>query len=169
MQTIKVFAASAALTVATAETQLCRSHTVNLEAARRIQGTPHYDWDNKLVLQVSPSEAPDVLAVLAGWKPGVEFQYHGPAKNKGYRLQQQGSHLLIELFSKTAGKLLVPTQPADQLKVLALFFRQFQRNYGGIGTDTLYAMCRDVYSRADNPTSMVSQPARTPNVSQLTV
>lgn len=143
---IKVYASNAALTVAAASTQDGKTYTVNLEGARIINRDTGYDWDNKLVLQVSPSEGPEVLAVLAGWSTSIEYSFHGPGRNKGYRMTHSDSHLLVTVFSKDSGQIAIPIKRAERLAITALFFRQFQRNYGGIGTDTLFTMCRDIYS-----------------------
>lgn len=146
--TIHVYSELTALSVQGLQTKDKRGFTLQFEAARRLANSKHYDWENKLALQVSLRELPDVMACLLGYVEQVEFQYHGNRRDKGYRIRANTEKpgLLFELFSGSDGKFLVPALPADQFAVSALALTYFQRNYGGLSTESLLSILTSSYS-----------------------
>jgi len=59
-------------------------HTLNVEIARAVSFEPN--WADKLVIQVSLTELPEITAVLLGLLPGTQNKYHGENRNKGYEV-----------------------------------------------------------------------------------
>lgn len=112
--------------------------TINIEAAaaknmdepRRgpaPKGASLFDWDNKLIIQVSESELPVVAAVLLGKLPGCEFKHHGPAKDKGFSIQRQPNEkrLFMRIFA-TGVNHAVQVTGSDIYAIAALLLRQLQ-------------------------------------------
>jgi len=147
---IHVYNARCALTVEPARNRRGDIHTANLETASRAAAVGDFRWAEKLVVQVTGTELPDVLAVLLGHLPAVEFLYHGPRRDKGYRLFHDGERLIVQLFSGRGERFSVSLSAADRLALSALLFRQLQRNHGGIAAEVLYAMITDIYRGADD-------------------
>ncbi len=146
--TVHVYAQSAALSVEGVQLENRSGYVVRLEAARRISDSKNYDWASKIALQVTLREFPDVMACLLGHLDAVEFEYHGEQKNKGYRIVKNPDNagLLFELFSAKDGRVRVPALPSDQFSVSVLALRYFQRNYGGLNTESLLKLMANSYT-----------------------
>ena len=148
---LHVYNARCALTVEPTRNRRGDVHTVNLETAARAGATGDFDWAGKTVVQVTGAELPDVLAVLLGYVPEVEFRYHGAARDKGYRFFRDGPRLVLQTFAGGDGRHSVALAPGDRLRVAALLFRQLQRNHGGLAADVLHAMHASVYAGGAPP------------------
>ena len=169
---LHVYNARCALTVDPARNRADTVHTVNLETAARGAGAD-FAWEAKLVVQVTGRELPDVVATLLGLRARIECLHHGPRRDKGYRLfHDEGDRCVVQLFSGSGERHTVSLTPADRLGVVAMTFRQMQRNHGGLPADVLYAMLERVYAPPsadaagprDEPGPSVAPPAppRTP-------
>ena len=143
---LHVYNARCALTVDPSRNRADTVHTVNLETATRSAAGADFAWDAKLVVQVTGRELPDVVATLLGLRSRVECLHHGPRRDKGYRLFHDGERCVVQLFSGDSGRHTVSLAPADRLGVVAMMFRQLQRNHGGLPADVLYAMLERVYA-----------------------
>ena len=96
-------------------------------------------------MQVTGGELADVLATLLGLRPDVEQRYHGPRRDKGYRVRHGPGGCAVEVFAAGRGLRRVGLAPAERLAVAALAFRQFQRNHGGVPGDALLRMLELCY------------------------
>ena len=141
---VKCFGREAAITVEAVTAADGVTRTVNIDAARRLDAR-RYDWDDKLVVQVTGAELADVLATLLGLRPDVEYLYHGPRRDKGYRVRHGPGGCAVEVFAAGRGLRRVGLAPAERLAVSALAFRQFQRNHGGVPGDALLRMLELCY------------------------
>lgn len=142
---VHVYNARAALCVVPAMSRDGKTPTVNIEMARASSRGNEFLWDEKLIVQVTRAELPDVLAVVLGYLPGCEFNYHGERRNKGYRLSQTPSGLIVELFSGTWGRQCVAVASAERFSLATALFRQLQRQHGGISGEVLSRMHDSIY------------------------
>lgn len=91
------------------------------------KGSSLFDWENKLIIQLSESELPIVAAVLLGKLPACEFKHHGPAKDKGFSIQRQADEkrLFLRVFATGVNHAIQITS-SDIFAVASLFLRQLQ-------------------------------------------
>ena len=141
-QQLKIYAASAALTIETQKNAAETYATLGIEAARRIKGSKTYDWSTKLMIQVTERELPTLLAVLLGYQTCCQFKYHGVDKNKSYTLQSLRLGRLFTLSSAEHGKISVPVNPTDSFSLSCLAMNQLQRNHGGLSSDVLLTLLK---------------------------
>lgn len=113
-----------------------------------------YRWDDTaLRIQVTPGEMPDVLAALLGYHASVHFKNHGPKHDKSYQIQnQEHATARLVLSGGGLGSFVFTLAPADRFALSTQCFRAFQRQHGGIGSETLMQMLRDTYVGAASPT-----------------
>ena len=120
--------------------------TIGLEAARKQASGNSYDWDNKMVVQVTARELPTVLAVLMGYKNACEFRYHGPGRNKGYAIRSQNEGVLITLSAAGAIAINVPVEPSDLFSLTTLVVNRLQMNQKMMSIDALLEILRRSYT-----------------------
>ena len=149
---VKCFGREAALTVEAVTAADGTTRTVNIEAARRLDAR-HYDWADKLVVQVTGTELPDVLATLLGLRARAEFHYHGPQRDKGYRIEHGPGGCAIDVHAAGRGRRRVGVSSAERLALGALLFRQFQRNHGGVPGEALLRMLELCYAAGGTRTT----------------
>lgn len=142
---VKVFAAAAALTIEAQQSVSKDAYTVNIEAARKIPDTDHYDWANKLTIQLTRRELPECLSVLAGYRQSCEFGFHGIGRNKRYSLEAQTDGILYKAQSPEHGQFAVPITLSDRFEVSALMMSQLQRNFGGLSSDILLELLKSTF------------------------
>lgn len=145
---VKCYGRECALTVEGVTAADGITRTVNIDAARRLDAK-RYDWNDKLVVQVTGGELADVLATALGLRRRVEFLHHGPRRDKGYRVEHAEGGCAIDVFSAERGLRRVGLAPAERLALAALLFRQFQRNHGGVPGDALLRMLELCYQVPD--------------------
>ena len=142
---VKCFGREAALTVETVTAADGVTRTVNIDAAKR-RDPRHYDWADKLVVQVTGAELADALATLLGLRARLECLHHGPRRDKGYRIEHVGGACSVSVFAAGRGLRRVGLAPAERLALGALLFQQFQRNHGGVPGEALLRMLELCYA-----------------------
>ena len=145
-RSLHVYNVRCALTVDPSRNRRGDVYTANLETAARANAGAEFDWANKIVVQITGEELPDVIAVLLGLRSDVEFRFHGAARDKGYRLFRDDERLIVQVFAGGDDRHTVALAPSDRLRVCSTLFRQLQRNHGGLPADVLHAMLTQVYS-----------------------
>jgi len=88
-----------------------------------------YNWTDKIRIQMTNRELPDVLAVLLGYKPECAYQNHGPQNNKGFRIENQGAKFFVNLMEKGKKLVAVPMEHIDAFYAANLLMHQLQKNY----------------------------------------
>jgi hypothetical protein len=96
-------------------------HVVTIESARALAGGT-YDWEQKLLLQLTPEEMPAVLAVLMGLSPQVRLDHHGTHRNKFVEIRRQKGGLVV-VTGQTGFQFAVPVKPPLIYYMLDLFCR----------------------------------------------
>ena len=64
------------------------AYTISFEMASFDSGNSSAgaSWRDKTIVQVTPTELPQVIAVLTGHPREVEFRFHGSQSDKSYKL-----------------------------------------------------------------------------------
>ena len=143
---LHVYNARCALTVEPVRNRRGDLHTLNLESAARAAGGEGFDWERKLIVQLTREELPEVLAVLLGRLAETEHRFHGPRRDKGFACRLDGERVVVQLFAAEASRHTVVLGRADRLGVAAMLFRQLQRNHGGLSAEVLEAMHAAIYA-----------------------
>jgi hypothetical protein len=103
--------------------------TVAIDAALAVSERS-YDWQNKLRLQVTPSEFYVVAGVMLGILKGCEFGNHGPENNKGFSfVRQDGGKVYARVHAKDETMRAVPIEAPDVVNIASLFIRQMRKNH----------------------------------------
>jgi hypothetical protein len=98
------------------------AHVVSIDSAHALGSGAGYDWERKLVLQLTPEEMPAVIATLMGLTPSVRFGHHGAGRDKFIEVRRQEGGLVIVTGEK-AWSYSVPVPTATVYYVLDLFCR----------------------------------------------
>jgi hypothetical protein len=98
------------------------AHVVSIDSAHALGSGAGYDWERKLVLQLTPEEMPAVIATLMGLTPSVRFGHHGAGRDKFIEVRRQEGGLVIVTGEK-ALSYSVPVPTATLYYLLDLFCR----------------------------------------------
>lgn len=153
---VKVHGGRAALTLEASTTRRHDEPTINIEAAKLLdQQARTYDWQNKIIVQLTTTELQQVTCLLYGMIDRVKFQNHGPQNDKWFEIERQsGQYAGTTKFAVGQGKemCLVQLTAADLGNVLALFIRQCARQMK-IDQSALYTALRPVAQAIHDYTS----------------
>lgn len=118
----------------------------------------NYDWSNKLRIQLTRGELPEVLAVFLGILPSCKFSSHGEGKDKGFELAAARTYekatgnetgrpnFKLKGFAKGRAHAIQVTLE-DAFLFTSILTRQLLCDHPGYGVQDLYAMLRAVYGR----------------------
>lgn len=103
-----------------------------------------FDWENKLSIQLTPEEMPEVIAVLLGIRKEASFSNHGTDRNKSviFRNQDDGIHIVT---SRRNSKYSVPVKTSVVYYLLDLFCRAMIGGCPGRSNADVIATVRGVY------------------------
>jgi len=114
-----------------------KTRTVNLEVAPREIGSKRFDWDRKIVLQLSDVELPLLCALLLGFQSSLKVQRPG----KGIEFERQEGKLFIRASAGTGNLFSLPVTPGDCFRLSALCLRQLM-SQSGLGESLVLAALR---------------------------
>jgi hypothetical protein len=146
---VKVYAKSAALTCESAPVRARSSepegqglHTVMIEGANA-RGDGTYDWAAKTIFACSLRELPQLLAVLLGWLPEVEFKFHGERSDKQLLLkhQEHGVYVRLREASEVIG---IPITDPDRYALAMLTLNVMTANEPHGDASAVLTVCRAV-------------------------
>lgn len=127
---VKVHGGRAALTL---EATVSRRNmpTINIEAAKMKNAEARtYDWENKIILQLTAAELQQMTLLLCGKLQHLKFQNHGHDNDKWFEVERQtGQYAGTIKFAVGQAKELCIVQltAADLGNVVGLFIRQCSR------------------------------------------
>jgi hypothetical protein len=128
------------------ETRRDQEQTVRLEAAAAT-APKAYAWQDKLTLQFTSRELPQVLAVLMGWLPSYRVSNHGEANDKGCSFEnQQGGKLFVSVWQGKSARA-VPVMAPDVFPVMDLVIKQLLSNSPHLTPDALLSTVRALSQR----------------------
>lgn len=125
----KVFAQSGALTISEAKTR-AGEYTVQIDAAQPLVGGSRlaYDWPKKIVLQLSPGEMLQVLALLERQIPTLQLMGHGVAHDKFAQFAVQEGKYFVRIGQKSRFTVALPIYPPDAIRIVSLLYKQLITN-----------------------------------------
>lgn len=142
---VHVYGGRAALCFSADETR-AGEHTVRIEAAPAT-APKAYAWADKVALQLTTRELPQVLAVVAGLVPALKLSNHGEATDKSASFQNQaGGKLFVSVWQGKNARA-VPIMPADVWPVFDLLLKQVLANSPHLTADAVLTGLRLVSQR----------------------
>ncbi|MDX2503916.1 MAG: hypothetical protein QNL62_05510 [Gammaproteobacteria bacterium] len=99
--------------------------TISIDAAVMQPGRT-VNWADKICVQLTKEELVHVAGVIFGIITECEYSQHGPAHDKGFKFQHQGSKVFINVMAKNKKAHSVPMTTSDAYYVGNLFLRQLQ-------------------------------------------
>ncbi|MDB5744930.1 MAG: hypothetical protein JWR68_3245 [Polaromonas sp.] len=119
---------------------LC-TQVVSIDSAHSLGAGAGYDWQRKLVLQVTPEEMPALVATLMGITPSSRFGHHGATQAKFIELRRQEGGLVI-VTGEHASVYSVPVPTASIYYVLELFCRAMRADGSGRSVSDILALVK---------------------------
>jgi hypothetical protein len=143
LKTTHVYAAKAAVTFEYAQSRDARS-CMQIEAAGREDRSQLFNWQKKIIIQLSDAELMQVLAVLRNWMPSVEFSNHGAGRDKRLTLtrQSQGGYLASVRQGTVARVVPIPTFEA--YKVVSIGMRVLIDNSPHLNASMISEVCQEM-------------------------
>jgi hypothetical protein len=146
---VKVYGTSAALTCESApvrarssEPEVHGLHTIMIEGANA-RGDGTYDWAAKTIFACSLRELPQLLAVLLGWSPEVEFKFHGERSDKQLLLKHQEHGVYVRL--REGGEVIgIPVTAPDRYALAMLTLNVMTANEPHGDASAVLSVCRAV-------------------------
>lgn len=130
----KIFGSKSALNFADADTKGGENSpgypTVNIEGAPSA-GERKYNWEKKLILQISEAELPGVTAFFLRLIPSVKGQHHGQAKDKWFEfVYQNDKHNFFLKVGQGKTVYAVPCSRGEGAYIASIFVRRLSKRMG---------------------------------------
>lgn len=138
----KVFGRSAALCFAEARTRSGDFATINIEGAigSGAPGRVAYDWQSKLIVQLSRPELFQVLALFEQKIAQLRLEGHGRGHDKFIHFDIQDGHYFVKLAQRGRFAVAVPVTPADAIRIVSLLYKQILRNEPHLNVENISAL-----------------------------
>lgn len=127
----KIFGSGAALCISEARTRATNQHTIQIEGALALGGggaRREFDWQNKIIVQLTVQEAYLALALFENLIPNVKFDGHGRAHDKSLHIDFQDSHYFVRVIQRGRAAVALPVRAVDTIQIVALLYRQLLAN-----------------------------------------
>jgi hypothetical protein len=125
----KIFGSGAALCVSEARTRSSNQHTIQIEGALALgAGRREFDWQNKIIVQLTVQETYTALALFENLIPSLKFDGHGRAHDKSLHIDFQDSHYFVRVIQRGRALVALPVRPVDTIQIVALLYRQMLCN-----------------------------------------
>ena len=137
----KVFGTSAALCVSEARTRDNNQHTIQVEGATAIAagGAKAFDWQSKIVVQLTVQEAYLTLALFENKIPFVKFDGHGDRHDKSLHIEFQERNYFVRMTHRGKAAVAVPVRPVDAIQIVSLLYKQIRLNNPHLEIDQISA------------------------------
>ncbi|MYM41917.1 hypothetical protein [Duganella qianjiadongensis] len=116
-------------------------------------GRTTYDWQSKLVFQLSPTEMYQLLAVLERKLSAVKFTGHGPAHDKFMDCKVQDGGFFVRMGQTGRAIIAVPVVPADAVRIISLLYKQILANDTHLCASDLQQLISSMASMISTSTS----------------
>jgi hypothetical protein len=125
----KIFGSAAALCVSEARTRSSDQCTIQIEGALALGGgRREFDWQNKIIIQLTVQEAYLALALFENRLPCVKFDGHGRTHDKSLHINFQDSHYFVRVIQRGRAAVALPVRPVDAIPIVSLLYKQLLRN-----------------------------------------
>lgn len=113
--------------------------TVTVEAANAT-GVRTYNWDEKVIVQLTQNELPLFVGAMLGMRSRWEASGHGQEHNKAIKLERQpkGVHVQVAYGSRV---MSVRVEHGIAFHVAALAMMALQAQYPHLTSDAILTMC----------------------------
>lgn len=139
----KIFGSSAALCVSEARTRSSNQHTIQIEGALALGGggvRREFDWQNKIIVQLTVQEAYLALALFENLIPGVKFDGHGRTHDKSVHIDFQDSHYFVRVIQRGRPAVAIPVRAVDAIQIVSLLYKQLLKNEAHLGIEDVRIM-----------------------------
>jgi hypothetical protein len=137
----KIFGSGAALCVSEARTRSSNQHTIQIEGALALgAGRREFDWQNKIIVQLTVQEAYTALALFENLIPNVKFDGHGRAHDKSLHIDFQDSHYFVRVIQRGRAAVALPVRAVDAIQIVALLYKQLLRNEAHLRIEDIRAL-----------------------------
>ncbi|WP_298150985.1 hypothetical protein [Flavobacterium sp.] len=119
-----IYGAQAALTIAEGTTP-SGTATINLEGAHALSG--RYDWQHKIIFQLSFNEMIETLLVLTRTENKKVFTGHGRLHDKMMEIEAQNGNFFVRLIQREVKAIAVPVSFASAIRMTSLIRAQIQK------------------------------------------
>lgn len=126
----KIFGSGAALCVSEARTRSSNQHTIQVEGALTLGGSARreFDWQNKIIVQLTVQEAYLTLALLENLVSSVKFDGHGRTHDKSLHIDFQDSHYFVRVIQRGRAAVALPVRAVDAIQIVSLLYKQLLKN-----------------------------------------
>lgn len=126
----KLFGTSAALCISEARTRAGNQHTIQVEGATAIAAgdAKAFDWQSKIIVQLTTQECYLALALFENKLKSVRFDGHGDRHDKSLHIEFQERHYFLRMTQRGKAAVAVPVRPVDGLQIVSLLYRQLRLN-----------------------------------------
>ncbi len=104
------------------------THTINVESAKKIDGSRAFDWKKKIILQVTNTELPILATVLLGLLPNARFDSHGD-QNKWLEVINQNKNFFLKSGGTNLGMNVAPLPITEAYMAGLLVLGQLSKNF----------------------------------------
>lgn len=138
----KIFGSGAALCVSEARTRSSNQHTVQIEGALALGGGARreFDWQNKIIVQLTVQEAYLALALFENLIPSVKFDGHGRTHDKSLHIDFQDSHYFVRVIQRGRAAVALPVRAVDAIPIVSLLYKQLLANEPHLRIEDIRAM-----------------------------
>ncbi|MGI4890871.1 MAG: hypothetical protein ACRYGJ_17550 [Janthinobacterium lividum] len=139
----KIFGSAAALCVSEARTRSSNQHTIQVEGAQALGGggaRREFDWENKIIIQLTVQEAYLTLALFENLIPSVRFDGHGRTHDKSLHIDFQDSHYFVRVIQRGRAAVALPVTAVDAIRIVALLYKQLLANDKHLRIDDIRAL-----------------------------
>jgi hypothetical protein len=126
----KIYGGAAALCVSEARTRAGNQCTIQVEGALGLGsgGRREFDWQNKIIVQLTVQEAYLALALFENKLKSIRFDGHGNRHDKSLHIEFQERHYFVRITQRGKAAIAVPVSPVDALQVVSLLYKQIRTN-----------------------------------------
>lgn len=116
-------------------------HSILVEGAKALEPRT-YDWDGKVMFQLTRKELPRLVGVLMGWSAEWKASGHGTGHDKYLVARSQKEGVQIVLGQPPEGPLSVRVGPEDMFAVVSLCLKVLGKNEPHLSSDAMLALCK---------------------------
>lgn len=125
----KLFGSNAALCISEALTRGTGMHTIQIEVAGALGNSRQFDWQSKIILQLSEQECYELVALLQGHTSSLAFKGHGTRHDKALYIERQSGKLFFKVVQEGRSALALPVPAFNAMPLMNLLFGQIQKNH----------------------------------------
>ena len=92
------------------------------------RGRKEFDWQNKIIVQLTVQEAYLALALFENLITTAKFDGHGRTHDKSLQIEFQESQYFVRVIQRGRAAVALPVRPVDAIQIVTLLYKQLLRN-----------------------------------------